>query len=137
MSALETTLADYRASGMTTGPHLMAHLREALRREGIVPLRKLREAADGTWLETAGLVIVRQRPGTAKGICFLTLEDETGTGNAVVMPDRFAQHRLEIHTSSLLILAGVVQRQEGVVHLKVSKIKGLSPGPTPASHDFR
>jgi len=136
MSPLETTLADYRTSGLTTGPHLMRHLRPALRREGVVPLRALREASDGSMLETAGLVIVRQRPGTAKGICFLTLEDETGTGNAIVMPDCFAAHRVEIHTSALLVVAGVVQRQEGVVHLKVSKIRGFSVGPTPRSHDF-
>ena len=137
MSAFETTLADYRASGMTTGPHLMAHLRGALQRQGIVPLRRLQEAANGDRLTTAGLVIVRQRPGTAKGICFLTLEDETGTGNAVLMPDRFTEFRVVLHTSPLLVVAGVVQRQEGVIHLKVSKITGLSlPGPTPRSHDF-
>jgi len=138
MSAFEATLADYRASGLTTGPHLMAHLRAALHRDGVVPLRKLQEVANGTWLKTAGLVIVRQRPGTAKGICFLTLEDETGTGNAVLMPDRFAEFRVTLHTSPLLVVEGAVQRHEGVVHLKVAKITGLSlPGPTPRSHDFR
>jgi len=136
MTALEVTLADYHASGMTTGPHLMVHLRAALQREGIVPLRALREARNGERLKTAGLVIVRQRPGTAKGICFLTLEDETGTGNAVVMPNLFASHRVEIHTCPLLVLSGAVQRQDGVVHLKVANLRGFSVGETPPSHDF-
>jgi error-prone DNA polymerase len=136
MSAIERTLADYRASGMTTGPHLMAHLRPTLRREGIVPLSSLQQARAGSRIRTAGLVIVRQRPGTAKGICFLTLEDETGTGNAIVMPDRFAEFRVALHTAPLLVLDGEVQRHDGVVHLKVAKVRGFSPGPTPASHDF-
>jgi error-prone DNA polymerase len=136
MSALETTLADYRTSGMTTGPHLMVHFRAMLSRRGVVSLARLRRSEDGERLRTAGLVIVRQRPGTAKGICFLTLEDETGTGNAVVMPDRFAEFRLLLHTAALLILEGMVQRHDGVVHLKVAKIWGFSPGTTPASHDF-
>jgi len=136
MSALEETLADYRVSGMTTGAHLMAHFRTMLRQRGVVTLARLREAASGLRLRTAGLVIVRQRPGTAKGICFLTLEDETGTGNAVVMPDRFAEFRLLLHTAALLVLEGVVQRKDGVVHLNVEKIWGFSPGPTPTSHDF-
>ncbi|MBY0278186.1 error-prone DNA polymerase [Candidatus Binatia bacterium] len=136
MSPLEETLADYRSSGMTTGPHLMAHFRAALRRREVSALDRLREAPDGARLRTAGLVIVRQRPGTAKGICFLTLEDETGTGNAVVMPDCFAQYRVLLHTAALLIVEGTVQRHEGVVHLKVAKMWGFSPGDTPSSHDF-
>ena len=124
-------------SGLTTGPHLLAHLRPALEREGVVPLRRLQEKANGAWLKTAGLVIVRQRPGTAKGICFLTLEDETGTGNVVVMPDRYAQFRVELHTSPLLVVEGRLQRQDGVVHLEARRMKGLTlPGPTPPSHDF-
>jgi error-prone DNA polymerase len=136
LSPLEETLADYRMSGMTTGPHVMAHFRDVLAGRGVVSLARLRQAVNGTRLRTAGLVIVRQRPGTAKGICFLTLEDETGTGNAVVMPDRFAEFRLLLHTESLLVIEGEVQRHDGVVHLKVAKVWGFSPGPTPASHDF-
>jgi len=137
MTDLETTLADYRSSGVTTGPHLMTHFRSQLGGEGVVPLRKLQEMPNGAWLKTAGLVIVRQRPGTAKGICFLTLEDETGTGNAIVMPDRFAEFRVELHTLPLLIVEGALQRHDGVVHLQVYKIKGFSPGSMPPSHDFR
>ena len=136
MSALEETLADYRTSGVTTGPHVMAHFRGVLGRRGVVSLARLGQAANGARLRTAGLVIVRQRPGTAKGLCFLTLEDETGTGNAVIMPDRFAEFRLLLHTAALLVVEGVVQRHDGVVHLNVAKVWGFSPGPTPASHDF-
>jgi error-prone DNA polymerase len=136
MSALEETLADYRTSGMTTGPHVMAHFRSALGHRGVVSLARLGQAANGARLRTAGLVIVRQRPGTAKGLCFLTLEDETGTGNAVIMPDRFAEFRLLLHTAALLVVEGIVQRHDGVVHLNIAKVWGFSPGPTPASHDF-
>lgn len=136
MSPLEETLADYRSSGMTTGPHLMAHFRDVLARRGVSPLERLRQARDGKPLRTAGLVIVRQRPGTAKGICFLTLEDETGTGNAVITPDCFARYRVLLHTAALLVVEGVVQRHDGVVHLKVSKMWGFSAGETPRSHDF-
>jgi error-prone DNA polymerase len=66
----------------------------------------------------------------------VTLEDETGTGNAVFMPARFAEHRVLLHTATLLVLEGTVQRQDGVVHLNVAKAWGFSPGPTPSSHDF-
>lgn len=138
MTPLESTLADYRASGITTGPHLIAHLRTRLHRAGIVPLRRLQEAYDGTWLRTAGLVIVRQRPGTAKGLCFLTLEDETGTANAILLPDRYNQFRAELHTATAVILEGRLQRNEGVIHLLVKHLRRLEiPGATPPSHDFR
>jgi error-prone DNA polymerase len=104
----------------------------------VLPLRDLGALHDGAWLKTAGMVIVRQRPGTAKGFCFLTLEDETGTGNAVLTPDYYKQFRTILHTSPLLVVEGRLQRQEGVTHLRVRRIEPLAaPGPTPPSHDFR
>ncbi len=145
MSKLDETLADYRRSGLTTGPHLMAHLRPMLERERIVPLARLATLENGAWVRTAGLVIVRQRPGTAKGICFLTLEDETGTGNAVLMPDRYAAFRVTLHTAPLLVIEGRLERHDGVVHVRVARVSGRSlPGVTPPSlegvippsHDF-
>ena len=83
MTPLEETLADYRASGLSTGPHVMTHLRPGLRARGVLAARDLRETPDGRSVRLVGHVIVRQRPGSAKGFCFLTLEDETGTANAV------------------------------------------------------
>ena len=87
LSALEETLADYRLAGLTTGVHVMAHLRERLDREGILSAAQLREMPDGAFVRTAGHAIVRQRPGSAKGFCFVALEDETGLANAVLTPE--------------------------------------------------
>ena len=137
MSALEETLADYRSSGITTGPHLMAHLRPELSRRGILPLSALPQTKHGSMVTTAGLIIVRQRPGAAKGFCFLTLEDETGTGNAVITPSRFQGLRAVLHTSSLVEASGRLEQHDGVTHLRITRMKPISvPGPTPPSHDF-
>ena len=86
MSPLEETLADYRGSGLTVGPPLMTHLRPELRRRGVLAAAELKDLPSGRRVRTAGLAIVRQRPGSAKGFCFLTLEDETGMSNAVLTP---------------------------------------------------
>jgi len=126
MSPLEETLADYRASGLTTGPHVMTHLRDTLRRRGLLSAAALRDLPDGRWARTAGHVIVRQRPGSAKGMCFLTLEDETGTANAVLTPQLFRRFRVPLHTASLLEIAGPVQNVDGVVHLRVRELRPLS-----------
>lgn len=141
MSRLEETLSDYRASGITTGPHVMAHLREDLDRQGIVPVADMTLLADGSRAVTAGLVIVRQRPMTAKGFCFLTLEDETGIGNAVITPNRYADLRSVLSDHPLVVLAGEIQRKDDVTHLKVDRLEPLSleglDSAAPPSHDFR
>ncbi len=138
MSRLEETLSDYRASGLTTGPHVMAHLREDLDRRGIIPVADMALLTDGSRATTAGLVIVRQRPMTAKGFCFLTLEDETGIGNAVITPKRHTVFRSVLAAHPLLALSGEIQRRDGVTHLKVDRLEPLGvAGPTPPSHDFR
>ncbi len=138
MSPWEETLADYRASGMTTGPQVMAHLREGLRARGIHSAAQLRRVPDGRWVRTAGHVIVRQRPGSAKGFCFLTLEDETGTANAVLTPKVFQRFRVPLHTAALLELAGPLQNVDGVVHVRVRKLAPLHPREAlPPSHDYR
>jgi len=137
MSGLETTLADYRGSGVTAGPQLLAHLRGELDRRGILSLAELARRADGERVRAAGLVIVRQRPGTAKGICFLTLEDETGLGNAVLMPDVFERFRPTLGASAMLVLEGTVERRDGVVHLRVEGLRPIAGREVaPPSHDF-
>lgn len=137
MSALEETLADYRNSGMTTGPHLLAHLRAELDRRRVLPLSALPGRGDGSRVTTAGLIIVRQRPGAAKGFCFLTLEDETGTGNAVITPSDFQRLRAIVHSSSVVVVKGKLEQRDGVTHVRVEQMEPISvPGPTPASHDF-
>ena len=138
MNALEATLADYRRSGLTLGPHLLEHLRPELERRGVLPAARLRDVPNGRFLRTAGHVIVRQRPGTAKGFCFLTLEDETGTANAVLTPDQFARFRRELHAASVLEIEGPLQNVEGVIHVKVDALRPLVPREAlPRSHDYR
>jgi len=141
MSEAEETQADFRHSGITLGPHPMTHARAALARRGVVTAAGLHEVPDGRRAAVAGVVIVRQRPGTAKGFVFITLEDETGFANAIVTPQRFATHRGVIVGSPVLLLEGIVQNQQGVVSLKADRFEDLHLQ-TPAlstvdlSHDF-
>ena len=139
MSEIEQTLADYRLSGITTGVHVMAHLRSALDRRGILPAIQLREMPDGTYVRTAGHAIVRQRPGSAKGFCFLTLEDETGLSNTVLTPDLAARFRVPLHQASILEVAGPLQRVDGVIHVRAQEVipLGLGTAKMPSSHDYR
>ncbi|MAG30700.1 MAG: error-prone DNA polymerase [Deltaproteobacteria bacterium] len=139
MSEIEQTLADYRLSGLTTGVHVMAHLRATLDRRGILPAAKLCETPDGTWVRTAGHAIVRQRPSSAKGFLFVTLEDETGLSNAILTPDMLARFRVPLHQSSLLEIAGPLQRVDGVIHVRTREIAPLDlrAAEMPASHDYR
>jgi error-prone DNA polymerase len=125
MSAVDRTLADYRGTGMTVGPHVMKHLRDTLTRDGILRARDLPQARDVQWAKIAGLVIVRQRPGTAKGMCFITLEDETGTSNAAVRPNVFQQYRSLIHTAALLLIEGPLQKVDGVIHVLARRLQAL------------
>jgi error-prone DNA polymerase len=138
MSDLEQTLADYRCSGLTVNAQLMAHYRADLRRRGILSAEELRRVPDGGWARTAGVVIVRQRPGTARGILFLTLEDETGMSNAIVMPDVFLAHRSVVQTAGMLLVEGPLQNQDGVIHVRARRFQRLdaAPGALPPSRDF-
>ena len=138
LSALEETRADYAATGLTTGPHLMTHLRPKLAARGVLSARDLASATSGSLVKVAGLVIVRQRPGTAKGFLFLTLEDETGIANVIVTPDRFQENRPLLHRAPILLIEGVVQRQDGVSALRGRRFGELKlPATLPAAHDFR
>jgi error-prone DNA polymerase len=125
MSLLDRTLADYKASGITVGPHIVKHLRERLRGEGVMSAADLKQARNGQWAKIAGLVIVRQRPGTGKGMCFITLEDETGTSNAAVLPHVFQRYRSLIHTAALLQIEGPLQKVDGVIHVLARRMKEL------------
>jgi len=137
MTPIEETRADYSTMGLTAGPHLMAHLRESLSTRGVLPAAEVANASDGAWVKTAGLVIVRQRPGTAKGFFFLTLEDETGISNAIVMPDLFQAHRVMLRGAAILLVEGVLQKRDGVVMIKGKRFEELKlHGALPPSHDF-
>jgi error-prone DNA polymerase len=138
MSPLEETLSDYRLAGLTTGAHLMEHLRPELQERGVLPACELRGLPDGRFVRTAGHAIVRQRPGTAKGFCFLTLEDETGTSNAVLTPHYFKRFRIPLHTSAIVEIAGPLQNVDDVIHVRVRDLRPLVPRrELPRSHDYR
>ena len=138
MSPLEETLADYASTGLTTGPHVMAHLRTRLQGLRVLTSAELRTVPNGRLVRVAGHVIVRQRPGTAKGMLFLTLEDETGTCNVAVRPDVFRRHRRLLHTVRLLSVEGPLQSVDGVMHVLGRSFEEMTllGGAPPPSHDF-
>ena len=139
LDPLETTLADYRSTGLTTGPHVMAHLRPVLRRRGVLSAAELRSTPNGRFVRVAGHVIVRQRPGSAKGFCFVTLEDETGTTNGVFTPAQFERLRGPLHEAKLVEIAGPLQNVDGVIHVRVREVRpltGASAESSPSSHDY-
>jgi len=114
-----------------------AHLRQSLKSRGILSAADLADTLNGSWAKVAGVVIVRQRPGTAKGLLFLTLEDETGTANAMVTPELFHANRGLLHRAQMLIVEGPLQKHEGVIHVLGRRFTELKlDGPTPESHDF-
>ena len=125
LSPLDETLADYRLAGLTTGPQIMKHLRDELRRRGRVTTQEVQAMPNGHWVRTAGHVIVRQRPGSAKGFVFLTLEDETGLANLVFTPRQSQQFHKVLHTSTLVEVEGRVQNVDRVVHIKVQHLAPL------------
>ena len=126
MSPGELTEADYRMTGISLNGHPMSHLRPLLAPNGVRTARQLvTDGKDGERIASAGLVICRQRPGTAKGFVFLTLEDETGTVNVVVTPKRFERQALLISTTPLLLVRGTLQVEQGVVNIRGEEFRGL------------
>jgi len=138
MTLVERLAADYASSGITVGPHPMALHRRALARRGVLSAVELGARSHGTRVRTAGAVIVRQRPGTAKGFFFVTLEDETGFGNIIVEPAQFAAHRALLLTSGALLVEGILQNVDNVVGIKADRFEPFSlvTGEVP-SRDFR
>jgi len=125
MNIDERLAADYAGTGLTTGPHPMAYHREELRRQGILSAQELWDRATNQFVRVAGCVISRQRPGTAKGFVFLSLEDETGIANIIVTPDFFEQERLIVTRSRFLRIDGKLQNQDGVIHVKAQRVEEL------------
>jgi error-prone DNA polymerase len=122
MTDEERLTADYAGTGITTGPHPMAYERESLRRQGILSAQELELGGSNRPVRIAGRVIARQRPGTAKGFVFLSLEDETGIANVILTPDIFEENRLIVTRSRFLTIEGKLQNQEGVIHVKAERI---------------
>ena len=137
MTVAEETQADYGGTQLTLGPHPLSYRREQLRRRGIVTAADLVRYRNGDVVRTAGAVIVRQRPGTAKGLLFLTLEDETGMSQAIVSPDLLQRHRQLIVGSPGLVVEGVLQKRDGSVSVRGERFWAIEEMLAVPSHDFR
>ena len=137
MSDEERLVADFRGTGMTVGPHPMAYHRARLQKMGVHTAIELGRIRGGRIVRTAGGVIARQRPGTAKGFVFLSLEDETGVSNAIVTPDLFQKNRLLLSSEQFLLIEGILQNQDGVISVKAARVEPLRiTQAQSSSHDF-
>jgi error-prone DNA polymerase len=140
MTLLEETAADYATVGLSHQAHPMSFYRPELDRRGVVSSGQLLSLPPRTPIAIAGLVICRQRPGSAKGILFMTLEDEQGMINVVVMPDLFQKNRILLATARALIVHGVLENHQHVVNVLAKSFEALEPRgglEHHRSHDFR
>jgi len=137
MTTEERLIADYAGTGLTIGKHPMAYRRVDLRQQNILSADELRSKTDGEFVRTAGCVIARQRPGTAKGFIFLSMENETGIANVVVTPDLYERQRLIVTGSKFILAEGPFQNQDGVIHITATHLQSLSDQTLEVrSHDF-
>ena len=133
----ERLVADFHGTGLTVGPHPMAYRRAWLNAMGIRRASELRDLPTGKRLRIGGCVITRQRPGTAKGFVFLSLEDETGVANAIVRPDLFHQNRLLLTSERFLAVEGILQNQDNVISVRAERVQPLFVTKAETiSHDF-
>ena len=137
MTDEERLVADFRGTGLTVGPHPMQFRREALNRMGVRRAAELRQLPQGRRVRAAGCVIARQRPGTAHGFLFLSLEDETGIANAIVQPDLYQQNRALLVRERFLLVEGPLQNQDGVISVRADRVAPLRISQAETrSHDF-
>jgi error-prone DNA polymerase len=137
MTDEERLVADFHGTGMTVGPHPMSYHRTRMERMGVRRAIELSQLPNGRKVRIAGGVIARQRPGTAKGFVFLSLEDETGVANAIVSPDLFQQNRLLLGTEQFLLIEGILQNQDGVISVKAIRVAPVKiTRAQTVSHDF-
>ena len=137
MEPLERLEADYRGAGLTVGKHPMHYLRGTVESMGVLSSRDVEMTANGQRVRVAGAVITRQRPGTAKGFCFVTIEDELGVANLILTPQVFQANRFTVMNEPFLLAEGVLQNAEGTVSVKVDGLKPLiAPALGMQSHDF-
>jgi error-prone DNA polymerase len=137
MNYEERLVADFHGTGLTVGPHPMAYRRDWLNAMGIRRASELRDLPSGKRLRIGGCVITRQRPGTAKGFVFLSLEDETGVANAIITPDLFHSNRLLLASERFLAIEGILQNQDNVISVKAERVLPLFVTKAETvSHDF-
>jgi len=139
MTSMQRTYADFEHSSLSIGKHPMAYHRERMNAMGVLRAALVKEKRNGAIVKVAGCVITRQRPGTAKGFVFLSLEDETGIVNAIVQPDLFERRRQECSHSPYVVVKGILQNLDGVVSVRAADVEELLFRETAviASHDFR
>ena len=137
MNTEERLVADYAGTGLTVGKHPMHYRRQELQSRNVLSAAELRLCRDGQFVKAAGCVIARQRPGTAKGFIFISMEDETGIANVIVTPDLYERERLTVVRSKILLAEGVLQNQDGVIHVKATRLTALVDSAMELrSHDF-
>ncbi|MGZ4732353.1 MAG: helix-hairpin-helix domain-containing protein, partial [Terriglobales bacterium] len=137
MDPEERLVADFRGTGLTVGPHPMVYHRARMDAIGVHKASDLAGIPNGKYLRIGGCVIARQRPGTAKGFVFLSLEDETGVANAIIMPDLFQKNRLLVTSEQFLMVEGILQNQDNVISVKARRVMPLSiTRAETSSHDF-
>jgi error-prone DNA polymerase len=137
MTLEERLVADFRGTGLTVGPHPMAYHRAELTKHGVLSAKELTTLHDGAHVRVAGAVIARQRPGTAKGFVFLSLEDETGIANAIITPQLFGEDRTVVVHHPYLWIEGRLQNQDNVISVKAERVAPLTlTRAEPGSHDF-
>ena len=137
MTQEERLVADFRATGLTVGPHPMQYRRAEMKTMGIYRAADLAHLPNGRRLRIGGCVIARQRPGTAKGMMFMSLEDETGIANAIVAPDLLQKNRALLISERFLMIEGILQNQDNVIHIRAEKVSPLRVTQAETvSHDF-
>ena len=130
-------VADYAGTGVTVGRHPMAHCRDRLRTMEVFCAEDLRILRHGVKARIAGCVIARQRPGTAHGFIFLSIEDETGISNAIIGPELYEQNRSLVTYARFLLVEGILQNVDKVIHIRARHIEELNVTKSQTqSHDF-
>ena len=137
MNDEERLVADFRGTGLTVGPHPMTYSRAKMQAMGVRRAIELKDLPDGKYLRVAGCIIARQRPGTAHGFVFLSLEDETGVANAIITPDLFEKNRLLLVREQFLMVEGKLQNLDNVISVKAHRVLPVKITHAPTeSHDF-
>jgi error-prone DNA polymerase len=126
LAPLQEVLADYGSAGLTLRQHPMSFLRSVLDRLGVVPAAGLANLESGIFLTVAGVVLLRQRPSTAGGITFVTLEDETGMVNLIVRRETWERYRRAARSATVMLVKGHLQKEKEVIHILAARLQDLS-----------
>jgi error-prone DNA polymerase len=127
LSAGREVVEDYRAIQLSLRAHPLSFIRDDLRRRGIVTCAELEHIRDGRFVEIAGIILVRQKPGSAKGVLFITIEDETGIANGILWPDRFEAQRRTVLSAAMIGMRGQLQKEGLVTHVIIQKVIDYTP----------